>query len=276
MNRALTAALVAGAFFLALPLTAAESDVVIVSHRALYDFNMISATSGAGVADIRGKMYYEQADVCDAWTTDHRFSVEYHYPDQQPVLSVSHYTAWESADGQKFSFSSDRQENGQQVEQLRGTVNRKDDGTASADYARPPDLAFALPQGYLLPTQHTIEALRRARKGEKLFSATIFDGTDADGPVIINTFFGKKATAEEIAKIAGKGKIDKALLTPDAWHVRMSVFPLKDKENMAPSYEMDVILHDNGIISHVLLDYGTFKVEQNLLALDGLAVRKCS
>lgn len=254
-----------------------QAGPVMASHKALYGFKMVSMESGSGVVGIQGKMYYEQQDVCDAWTSDHRFSTEYFYPDRNSVLNTSHYVAWEAKDRSRFSFNSERQENGEQVEQLRGDVLRKKEGVTRAEYSRPEGLGFDLPAGYFLPTVHTVEIVRRARAGEKFFQSVMFDGTDAEGPVDVNVFIGKTATPDEIAAIGGGHKeITAALLTPQAWHIRMAVFPLAEREKIVPSYEMDMLLHDNGVVSHALVDYKSFKVEQTLTALESLPDQACT
>jgi len=198
------------------------------------------------------------------------------------VTDAESYTAYESKDGQQFSFNADGQENGEEIEQLRGSVEQEDTGSkdnaiaAKAIYSRPDGTAYDLPAGYFLPTGHTMEVIRHARAGDHYFSAVMFDGTDADGPVEIGTFIGKKVTPDELKKIAGGNKkIDASLMTPDAWHVRMAVFPLKDAAESMPVYEMEMILHDNGVISHALVDYKTFIIEQNLTALEKLPAKKC-
>ncbi len=253
-----------------------QTGINIALHKALYVFKMVSAEPGAGLTGINGKMYFEQDATCDAWTTEHRMTTAYQYADAAPVTDTDRYSAFESKDGQQFSFNADQQENGEMAEQLRGGVDRAADGTAKAVYSRPEDIKYDLPAGYFLPTAHTMEVIRHARAGDHFFSAVMFDGSDADGPVEIGTFIGKKVTAEELKKIAGSNKkIDAALLSPDAWHVRMAVFPLKDKEESAPAYEMEMILHDNGVISHALVDYKTFVLEQKLTALEKLPPKKC-
>lgn len=248
----------------------------MVSHKALYGFKMVSMESGSGVVGLEGKMYYEQQDVCEAWTTDHRFTTEYFYPDRNSVLNTSHYVAWEAKDQSRFSFNSERRENGELIEQLRGEALRQKGGVTRAEYSRPEDMHFDLPEGYLLPTMHTAEIIRHAGAGEKFFHAVMFDGTDSDGPVDVNVFIGKPAGAEEIAIIAGRHKeIAVGLLSPQAWHIRMAVFPLAEREQMVPSYEMDMLLHDNGVISHALVDYKSFKVEQTLTSLESLPEQPC-
>ncbi len=252
----------------------------VVPHKALYDFSMVSVTSGAGVTDIRGHMFYEQDDACDAWTTDHRFTVTYYYPERQPLVNTSHYVAWEAKDQSQFQFSSERQENGVVTELLRGFVEREKDGAATAEYVRPDDLTFALPQGYFLPTGHIQEILKHAKAGDRFFSAVMFDGTDSDGPIEVSVFIGNKFSPEELKhrapKAAQKGKtLDTSLLSPNAWPVRMAIFPLAQKDSMTPAYEMDLVLHDNSVVSYALVDYKSFKVEQRLTALEPLPLRKC-
>lgn len=257
-----------------------DADVVMASHKAIYDFRMIGVASGqGGISDIRGSMYYEQDDSCDAWTTDHRFTSDYYSPERPVMRSNSQYASWESKDGRQLQFSSERQENGESVENLRGAVERRDDGTATAQYTRPENLSYELPKGYLLPTQQMIETIRHARAGDKFYNVVMFDGTDADGPVEVNTFIGKPATPEEIAAIrANSDKIDAHLLAAPAWHVRMAVFPLYPKDGVdgsLPSYEMDLILHDNGVISDAVVDYKQFKVGQKLTALESFSPKPC-
>ena len=254
--------------------TIPESD--IAPHKALYDFRLISAETDAGISSIKGKIYFEQNDVCDAWTTNHRFTTKYHHSNEPTVISTGRYTAFESKDRHQFSFDSESQENGKEIEQLRGFIEISKEGKAKAVYSRPDGLSYNLPKNYLLPMAHTIEIIRRARAGEKFFSTAIFDGIDADGPVEIGAFIGKKVTADKIKKISGKNKkIDASLLTPNAWHIRMAVFPLKNIAESTPSYEMDIILHDNGIVSYTMIHYKTFKIEQTLIALEKLPSKKC-
>ena len=254
------------------------ADINIALHKALYSFRMVSATPGAGLDDVTGKMYFEQDATCDAWTTEHRMNIVYQYAEADAVTDADRYTAFETKDGQQFSFNADGQENGETTDQLRGSVEKNPggDSTAKAIYSRPDGTVYDLPSGYFLPTAHTMEIIRRARAGDHFFSAVMFDGTDADGPVEVGTFIGKKATAEELKKIAvSDKKIDVALMTPDAWHVRMAIFPLKEETESLPAYEMEIILHDNGVISHALVDYKAFVVEQNLTALEKIPDKKC-
>ena len=257
---------------------AASTEIQLASHKAIYSYKMKSLQSGARISGIAGEMYYEQDDVCDAWTTDHRFSSTYYYPEQKAVENASHFIAWEAKDGSGMQFNSERDEDGKTVEQLRGAVELRAEGGFLARYIRPSDLTFDLKPDTYFPSKHTQELLRRALKGESFFNAIVFDGTDSEGPIEINSFIGKSATAEEIATIkkALPKEADPQLLTPRAWHVRMAAFSDLDKEEKTPVYTMDMILHDNGVISQVFIDYGEFSIEQVLKTVQLLKPRNCS
>lgn len=257
--------------------TPARAEGELALHKAIYELRMKTADPSAGLNGINGKMYFEQDATCDAWTTEHRFTTDYQYAETAALTTTSRYIAFESKDGKIFSFNASREEEGDQTEQIRGSVERRADGTADAIYSRPEGTSYSLPAGYYLPTAQTLETLRRARAGEHFFSVVMFDGTDEDGPVELSTFIGKKATPDEIKSVAGKNGIDAALLPAEAWHVRMALFPLIDRDESEPAYEMDVILHGNGVISHALIDYKTFTVEQTLTGLEKLPPpKKCN
>lgn len=244
-------------------------------HKALYDFRLVSAESSAGINGIKGEMFYTQDDACDAWTAEHKLRTVYQYPERTPVLDTSTYTSWEAKDGSLLHFRSQRTNDGDQVENISGTLKRNADGTATAIYSLPAPMKRVLPKGFVLPTGQTNEIIAHARKGEMFYNAVLFDGSDAEGGVIVNTFIGAKLTAEDIARLAGQSKAIDPKLLSEGWRVHMAVFPMDEGDSMLPTYEMDMNLHANGVVSDVLIDYKTFKVAQKLTALETLPAKTC-
>ena len=102
---------------------------------------------------------------------------------------------------------------------------------------------------------------------QKFFSATVFDGSDDEGPVEINTFIGNPTNAMKF--VTPSDALDMTLLNTPAWNVRMAVFPVAQKE-ASSDYEMSMIFHENGVISDMLIEYDDFSVTQKLVALDRL------
>lgn len=262
-------------FITASPFRAAyAAGAVLAPHKALYDIKMVSRHSGAEILNLSGQMLFEGKLSCEAWITDHRFKLVYEYADAEPMLISSDYSTYETLDNRELNFTSRRERNGELFEEIRGHAALDEKGAGQAVYSLPEGLTFDLAHGSLFPTAHTEAALREAAAGKKFFSATVFDGSDQEGPVEINTFIG--ARVKDIgAIVAPANAIDKKLLASPARKVRMAFFPL-NKEEAEADYEMDVILHDNGIISDMYINYGDFSVTQKLIGLEKLDVPACN
>lgn len=229
-------------------------------HRAIYDVVLTATRSGAQIINIRGKMFYEWGMACDAFVTNHRFNLVYEYADSPGMRVSSDFSTYEAKDGSSFNFSSRRARDGQLYQDLRGHSD-----LTQALYTSPKDLSFDLPSGVMFPSAHTLHMIAEMKKGSTFFPAKVFDGSDEDGPIEINTFFGP--AANPMKTIKPSDKLDMALLNTPARHVRMAVFPL-DSDEEESDYEMSLVFHENGVISDMLIDYDDFSVRQTLVALE--------
>lgn len=244
-----------------------KNDFQLAPHKALYDIKMVSKKSGSQVLNISGQMYFEGKETCDAWLTDHRFKLLYEYADSPPMTITSNFSTYETLDGLEFSYTSRRERNGELYEELRGHAERNKDGAGKAVYSMPEGLEFPISEQTLFPIAHTNEIVRKIRDEKKFFAATVFDGSDKDGPVEINTFIS--AAILQPPTENGNDAIDASLLASPARNVRMAFFPLANSE-AGSDYEMSIVFHDNGIISDMLVEYDEFSIKQTLAALDRL------
>jgi EipB-like len=235
----------------------------LLPHRAMYDIRLASKKSGSQVINITGKMVYEWQPSCDVWISNHKFDLTYEYADAPGVKVESDFSAYETFDGKGFNFTSQRKTNGQVFEELRGAASL--DEPREAVYSIPDGLTFDLPEDALFPMAHTLTVLEKLRAGKKFFSAVTFDGSDKEGPVEINTFMGKAANVPDGLKSVKE--IDQDFLKSKAWNIRLAFFPMNRSESEA-DYEMDIIFHENGVISDMMIDYGKFSVSQKLTALE--------
>lgn len=243
----------------------------LAGHKALYNIEMISKRSSSQVLNIHGQMYFALQPGCEAWTTEHRFNLYYEYTDSTPMQITSDFSTYEPLDGKSFDFTSRRRRDGELYQELRGTATRDDKGYSHVTYATPANLRFEMKPGGLFPMAHTVSMMNHIREGHKVFNAVVFDGSDEDGPIEINTVVGKPLLPA--ALVSGKA-IDPVLITSPARRVRMAFFPL-NKDDPTADYEMDVALHDNGVISDMKVDYGEFSVSQKLIALEKLDSPAC-
>ena len=245
---------------------------VLVPHKALYDIDLVATRSGSQVVNISGKMFYEWKPTCDAWTTDHRFNLFYEYTDSPGMKITSDFSTFETFDGESFNFSARRKRDNNLYQELRGKAVVADKG-GEAKFTMPEDLKFELGKEAMFPMAHTVEMVRNARAKKKFFQAVVFDGSDDEGPVEINTFIGKPINA--LSVLEPSDQLDMSLLNTNAWNIRMAVFPVLKKDEFS-DYEMSMVFHENGIISDMLIEYDDFSVTQKLVALEKLESGDCS
>lgn len=242
----------------------------VVPHRALYEVTLSSVKSGQ-LVDIRGKMYFEWKKTCESWTTDHRSSLMYEYTDGTSARINSDFASYETLDGKTLNFSSKRENNGVPFEEFRGHASLDSEGGAT--YSIPTDLNIKLPKNTFFPMQHTVEILNRARKGDKFFNATLFDGSDDQGPQQVNVFIGGKIDASQGIKTSKA--VDANLLKSPAHRMRLAFFPDSDDAGAA-DYEMDLTALDNGVVSDIKIVYDTFTISQKLVALERIELPVCT
>lgn len=269
--------LIGAMFFLPQKTTAAGIDPdiknALVPHKALYDIRMVSRKNGSQVLNISGKMFFEWNKVCDAWTTDHRFNLKYEYADTAPINITSDFSTYEAYDGSSLNFNSRRKRNGDLYQEIRGIAEMPENGgKGEAVYSMPEGLIYDLKPDTLFPMAHTLKLLEHAENGQKFYNATVFDGSDEDGPVEINSFIGKESNA--MADVDPSSGIDVTLVNTPSWNVRMAFFPTINPKAEA-DYEMSATFHNNGVISDMLVEYSDFSVTQKLVALEEIEPETC-
>ena len=240
----------------------------LMPHKALYDVRLATKKSGSNISNISGTMFYEWQPSCDAWVSTHRFDMTYEYPEVPAVRITSDFSTHESFDGATFNFTMQRKRGGVLYEEIRGSAQAEDKGYPDeAVYSIPRDVSFNLPEGTLFPMAHTLSVLDKIKQGQKFYNATIFDGSDEEGPVDVNSFIGKAQTytpSEEYAQY-----IDKGLVAAQGWNMHLAFFPLNNFQETA-DYEMSLTVHENGVITDMEVTYKDFSVTQTLRALEPL------
>ena len=243
----------------------------IAPHRALYNVSLISKKSSSQIVDLQGKMLFELKRSCDAWITKHDFTLNYHFSDSPPLKIESDFTTYETFDGAKLVFNTKRKRDDILYEEFSGSAVRDiNSGSGTILFKTPEGLSYDMPKGSFFPVAHTLEIIDKVMAGEKFFIATIFDGSDGEGPFEVSAFILPTQTYSTF-----KGKeFDKNLLDKKSWSVRLAFFPMNGDKSVA-EYEMNIIIHDNGIVSDMVVEYADFSVAQKLVALEELPYDGC-
>jgi hypothetical protein len=232
---------------------------------------MVRARNGSQIINIQGQMFFQIHRGCEGYNSDHRFTLTYDYADSPPMRVTSDFSTIESYDGDTFDFSSRRWRDGELYQELRGQATL----TAPkprATFTDPEGLEFILPETTLFPAQHTEALIAAAKAGKKWLNLTIFDGSDDQGPVDVTAII--TPIENPPVKAGAKSALDPSLLAGQAWRIRMAFFP-QSVQSETPDYELTMILHDNGVISRMNIDYQDFTIEQALQALAAMPPDPC-
>ena len=110
--------------------------------------------------------------------------------------------------------------------------------------------------------------------GDHIFSSMLFDGSDGTGATEVNVIIGDAIKPQVNDKLMGE-----KLLQSPAHKVRMAFFPAdtgkKEDGQDQPDYEMTMILHENGVVSSLQIDYDQFSLKGELQAIEAVKTPKC-
>ena len=274
--------LVAGALLLAggsaAGAAASEAEVVLAPHRAVYDIVLHRAQGGSGIADMSGRMVYEiTGNPCVGYSQNMRFVTN--VVNQEGVTSVTDLrtTSWEDAASRAFRFNSSQYKDRKLTETTVGDASRVNDtGRLKVALTRPMRKQLDLAPQAMFPIQHSRELVIRAQRGERLFTADLFDGSEKGDKVYTTvSFLGNKRAP---GNVAGLEEVESAkpLLTVPSWPISISYYePETQRQDAVPTYELSFLYYANGVSRRLMIDYGSFAVRGVLKEITFLDPGKC-
>jgi len=261
----------------AIPQAKAQTTVPVElqGHRALYDLSLSRAVAGSDIADVSGVLAFEISDACDGWISDQRFALDYAYQNAEPTAYLSDLSSWESKDGTAFRFSVRRSIDGDVTERIAGSASRDGSGgQARFDEPGNGNVGYDLAPAVRFPTDHLVQILRQAAAGDRFISIPLFDGSEVAGAVPVSAFVAGEVTSSAVLEQIESDDIDADLLTSPAYRMRIAFFDAEE-EITTPVYEMTVVVHLNGLVSEMLLDYEEMSLKGTLSALKPLDQPDC-
>ncbi len=250
----------------------------LVPHRATYILTLGEASGRSGIVAIKGRMAYEiTGGDCDGYTTNLRIVTQFTDNDAKVSVTDVRTSAWEAGDGSIFRFSSSHFLNNTKTQITQGLANagvKGKQGTYVLE--KPVKKKEKLPLNSLFPTIHLTKLIDRARSGENVFEAPLFDGGDG-GKVYQTTSFIGRAKAPGSKKLEGKvdDKTRKIVEGLKSWPVNISYFEGKTGGEETPVFEFSFDLYENGIASKIFIDYGDFSMKGKLNSLELLEDSGC-
>lgn len=250
---------------------------MLQAHRAVYDLSLDKATDRSGITGITGRMVYEfNGSPCDGYTVNFRFVTQIATNDTTR-LSDQQTTTYEDAKGKTFSFVTKSFVDQQLDKEVKGTAVKKDNGV-EVDLDKPQKNVVQL-AATQFPTQHLVELIGKAEKGERFYETSLFDGSEDANKVMTTTVVvGKKTEAEKgDPELPALAKLAK----DEYWPVDIAYFDLSDKASgeEVPEYRISFKLHENGLTRDLVMDYGDFSMTGklvNLALFDNAPKKACS
>jgi EipB-like len=257
---------------------AEEADIILVPHRAVYEFSLSKSQAHSGILAVFGRMVYElTGSTCEGYAEKLRFVTEMTNADGEQTIADLQSSTWEEAGGKRFRFNSTDVRDGKPAEDIAGDATRTSmPGHIVVELTKPDTKDLTLPERVYFPTQHVIALLNAARMGRASFHADVYDGSER-GEKVYHTIstIGALIPHDANHKLGSITNAER-LRGLSAWPIRISYFdPNSDREDAGPAYEIRSVFFENGVNREAIIDYGSFAIKGELTKIDFLESKKC-
>ncbi|RUX28129.1 DUF1849 family protein [Mesorhizobium sp. M2A.F.Ca.ET.042.01.1.1] len=248
----------------AFPMAPALAVPALQAHRAVYDLTLNKASDRSGITGITGRMVYEfNGSACEGYTVKFRFVTQI-VTNDNTRLTDQQTTTFEDAEGKTFSFVTKSFVDQNLDKEVKGVATREAKGLkVNIDKPEKSSLELAATQ---FPTQHLVELIGKAEKGENFYQTNLFDGSEDANKVMSTTVIVGKKTESD--KTDPEAPALAKLASDKYWPVDIAYFDDSDKSGEeVPEYRISFKLHENGITRDLVMDYGDFSMTGKLVNL---------
>lgn len=243
----------------------------LAPHRAVYDLQLKDASERSGIAGMYGRMVYEfNGSPCDGYTVSFRFVTQIN-TGEETRLTDQQTTTYEDLKNGSFRFLTRSFTDEKLDKEVRGTAHEVEKGV-SVDLTSPDTKQVELAASRF-PTEHMLQVIEHAKKGDRFFESRIFDGSDSGDKTLMTTaVVGKKEKPR-----AGDVDADKAgTFSKQAfWPVSVAYYNDTSEGDELPVYRMSFKLYENGITRDLTMDYGEFTLTGKLAKLELFKQQEC-
>lgn len=247
------------------PMAPAFAVPMLQPHRAVYDLSLDKASDRSDITGISGRMVYEfNGSPCEGYTVKFRFVTQISTSDNSR-LTDQQTTTFEDAQGKTFSFVTRSFIDQNLDKEVKGTATREAKGLrVDLDKPRKGTVELAATQ---FPTQHLVELIDKAAKGDTFYETSLFDGSEDADKVMTTTVIVGKPVA--VAKDDPERTALATLAKDKYWPVDIAYFDPTDTSSgeEVPQYRISFKLNQNGLTRDLVMDYGEFSMHGRLVNL---------
>jgi len=250
----------------------ATTPIHLAPHRAVYDLSLLRSGGTKGVESARGRIAMEfGGDACEGYTVKYRQVTVLDSSDAGSRTLDTQSATFETGDGLSMRFKTTSTVQGLVRDGVDGDAQLRPDGSLDVRFKQPRDDTFSATGQPLFPTEHMKRLIEMARKGERTYSARVYDGSD-DGKKVFETL---SLIGNRIETGAGEGVEEparqEALAKMPRWPMTISYFE-EGKADREPAYTISFELYENGIARALKINYGEFALKGDLKSLEIPAV----
>ena len=251
---------------------------VLAPHRAIYEITLDRSRGGSGVSDMAGRMVYElTGSECEGYTQSMRFITR--MTNQEGVVSLTDMrsSSSEDANAKNFRFSSSQYKDSKLSESTTGDAARAGpSGEVKVELTKPAKKEMELKPNVFFPIQHSIALLEVAARGDAVFQADLYDGSEKGEKVYGTTAYIGRGRQAGFNKELAPAKNAERLDGLKAWPISISYFePGSQKTDAVPVYELAFLYFENGVSRRLFIDYGEFAIRGSLKEIMFLEPGKC-
>ncbi|HEY7248485.1 MAG TPA: cell envelope integrity EipB family protein [Xanthobacteraceae bacterium] len=247
---------------------AAEPQVELASHRAVYELKLAHSRGNSSTMSARGRILYDfSGNSCEGYALLFRQVSELDNGEGKVTLSDLRSTSWEEARANRFVFKSQNYLNENLLDTVDGEAQRVAD-KVQVTLTKPQERKFDIESAVAFPTDHMRRIIAAARQEKSILELPVYDGSEK-GDKVFNTLsvIGRTIAPNERVPIdAAANRVELANLK--RWPVTVSYFDKSAKTDQPPVYAIKFELYENGISRALVLDYNDFAISGELTSLD--------
>ena len=201
-------------------------------------------------------MWQKITESCDSWTTENNAKIKFYYVQDRVIDSLWNFITWETKDGLSYSFKVTQNNGGKLVQDFKGFASRKVKGSQLiVEFVAPEKFKKILPPGTMFPIWHLQSLIDKAKKGQKIFLASVFDGTSKNNPYKVNTVITDTKQLKFFPNSRGASSSQSPY-----FRAQMAYFPFSSLQAL-PEFELSVEFWENGVAENIIQDLGGFSLQ---------------
>jgi EipB-like len=273
VSRVLSKVLWAGLF---LSVASSAMAAAIAPHRAIYDLELLHASSGAAIGSVSGRLAFEvSGSECDGWTVNFRIVNQFDYKEGNSRLIDTRSSSWETGDGREMNYNQQEFVDNKPEGDKRLSVTRSDGNAAGEGViTSPAEKKFSIAAETVFPMRHQLRLMQAAERGESRDTALVFDGSDEEKTVRAISTIGKKVDPGA-SKDDNANPVAAPLKTLISWPVTIGYYDPLEANAETPIYQISFDMYENGVSTGLVMDYGKFALRGKLSNLELLKPETC-